>query len=155
SFVVVVGVAGVVGVLVAVLAMGQSFQQMLVATGSADRAIVLSKGTSFEGSSSLSRATALTIIQGPGVRKRPNGTRLASMEVLAQLRVPFRAGGLGAVSLRGVGPEAGRLRPEIHLLQGRMFRPGLHELIVGRLLPGQFQGLDVGQNLMIQDSIWT
>ena len=133
SLVAVVGVASVVGVLVTVLAMGQSFQKMLSATGRADRAVVLSKGASFEGSSSLSRATALTIIQSPGVRKLPSGAPLASMEMLAQLRVPVRAGGLGTVSLRGVGQAEARLRPEIHLTQGRTFRPGLHELILRRV----------------------
>lgn len=155
SLVAIMGVAGVVGVLVTVLAMGQSFQQMLAATGRADRAVVLSKGSSFEGSSSLSRVTALAVIQAPGVRKSPGGTPLASMEILAQLRLPFRTGGLGTASLRGVGLAAAELRPEIHLVTGRMFRPGLHELIVGRSLPVQFQGLDVGQQLTIQDGIWT
>jgi putative ABC transport system permease protein len=155
SIVAIIGVAGVVGVLVTVLAMGQSFQQMLSATGRADRAIVLSKGTAFEGSSSLPRTTVLAVIQSPGVKKMPNGAPAASMEILAQLRVPFRAGGLGTVSLRGVGPAAAKLRPEIHLVQGRMFRPGLHELIVGRSLPTQFRGLEVGRRLTIQDGTWT
>ena len=154
SLVAIIGVAGVVGVLVTVLAMGQSFQQMLTATGRADRAIVLSKGASFEGSSSLPRATALAVMQAPGVRKMPDGAPLASMEILAQLRLPFRSGGLGTASLRGVGPAAVALRPEIHLVAGRMFRPGLHELIVGRSLPVQFDGLEVGQRLTIQDGTW-
>ena len=155
SLVAIIGVAGVVGVLVTVLAMGQSFQQMLSATGRADRAVVLSKGTSFEGSSSLPRAAALSILQSPGVRKMPDGTPLGSMEMLAQLRLPFRTGDLGTVSLRGVSPAAAALRPEIHLVQGRTFRPGLHELIVGRSLLSQFQGMDVGQSLTIQDEAWT
>jgi putative ABC transport system permease protein len=155
ALVTIVGVAGVVGVLITILGMAQSFQQMLATTGKADRAIVLSKGANFEGSSSLPRATALAVIQAPGVRKGSDGAPIASMEMLAQLRQPFRSGDVGTISLRGIGPLSERLRPEIHLVQGRMFRPGLRELIVGRSLPVQFQGLEVGQHLMVQGGSWT
>jgi hypothetical protein len=55
SSVIVIGIAGVVGVLVSILAMVGGLSQMMTGTGRADRAIVVSAGASFE---TLSNITA-------------------------------------------------------------------------------------------------
>jgi putative ABC transport system permease protein len=154
SAVTIVGVAGVVGVLIVILAMGQGFQRTLVTTGHPDRAIVVSKGAVYEGSSSLPRNAALRIANTTGVRKDARGVPIASMEMLSQIRLPGHDNALRAVSIRGTGDQALRLRPEIKIVQGRMFRPGLRELIAGRSLLSQFRGLKIGGQIMLQTGPW-
>jgi putative ABC transport system permease protein len=153
SLVVVIGIAGVVGVLVTVLAMGQSLHRTMATTGRADRAIILAKGAQAEGSSSIPRDSAVTLAEAgkPG----PDGKPIASMEMLAQTRLPGRDGQIKNVSVRGVGPEAGSLRPEITIVQGRMFQPGLQELVVGRNLGIKFPNLEPGDRIQLQSGTWT
>ena len=156
SLVVVAGIAGVVGVLVSVLALGQGFERTLAATGRADRAVITAKGAWNESNSSLPRDTAITGEDAPGIKKTVQGKPILSMEVLTQ--IPARAisdNMVKNVSLRGIGPLGMVLRPEIHLVQGRMFRPGLHELIVGVPLQSQFKDMAVGDQLTFRDSPWT
>jgi putative ABC transport system permease protein len=156
SLVVVAGIAGVVGVLVSVLALGQGFERTMAATGRADRAVITAKGAWNESNSSLPRDTTVTIEDAPGIKKTAQGKPILSMEVLTQ--VPARAisdNMVKNVTLRGIGPLGMALRPEIHLVQGRMFRPGLHELIVGVPLQSQFKDMAVGDQLTFRDSPWT
>jgi len=68
----------------------------------------------------------------------------------------MRSGGTDAnVTLRGIGPQGLALRPEIHLVEGRWFKPGLHELVVGRGAQQQFAGLDLGAHVALRDTDWT
>jgi putative ABC transport system permease protein len=153
SLVVVIGIAGVVGVLVTVLAMGQSLHRTMATTGRADRAIILAKGAQAEGSSSIPRDSAVTLaeIGRPGADGKP----IASMEMLTQTRLMARDGKIKNVSVRGVGPQAGLLRPEVTIVQGRMFRPGLQELVIGRNLGIKFPNLEPGDRIQLQNGTWT
>ncbi len=156
SLVVVVGIAGVVGVLVTVLALGQGFQRTLSSTGRPDRAIVTSKDAFAESMSSLGRDVVFAVMDAPGVNRNAAGKPIISAEVLTQLQLPsINSGMVKNVSLRGIGPLAMALRPEIHVVQGRMFTPGLHEVIVGVPLQAQFKGIAVGDHLSIQNGDWT
>jgi putative ABC transport system permease protein len=156
SLVIVVGIAGVVAVLISVLAMATGFRQTVAGSGRADRALVLRGGSESELSSSLSRDATLTIVDAPGVKKGDNGRPIGSAEAVVIVELPKKGSTTGAnVTLRGVGSEAFALRPEIKLVAGRMFTPALHELIVGRSAQLQFQGLDLGSHLTIRGGDWT
>lgn len=155
SSVIVIGIAGVVGVLVSILAMVGGIAQMMTSGGRGDRAIVVSTGASYEVLSSLSREAAVTIADAPGVKRGTDGGPLASTEVLVVVRATMRGtGGDGNLTLRGVGPAAFELRPEVKLVEGRMFRRALRELIVGRTAKRQFQGLEVGSRISLRGSDW-
>jgi len=154
SLVTVIGVAGVVCVLVSILAMAQGMHRTLAATGRPDRAIILAKGAVTESSSTIPRDAAESAIESAGIHKGPDGKPIASREMLAQLRLPQRGGALGLVSVRGIDALA-PLRPEIRLLHGRMFRSGVQELIVGRALLDRFPGLEVGKTVIVERSAWT
>jgi hypothetical protein len=52
----------------------------------------------------------------------------------------FVTGNTMLQSIRGMGPEGLALRPEIRLINGRMFRRATHELIVGKSAQGEFEG---------------
>ena len=155
SLVTVIGIAGVVGVLICILAMAVGFARTVAGTGRPDRVIVLSDGALSESLSSIPREAVLNIINGPGIRKDTAGRPIAAAEALAQIQRP-RKGSVKPinVTLRGVGATESLLRPEIHIVEGRMFRPAVHELIVGRNAQREYSGLDVGSHLSFQNGDW-
>ncbi len=156
SLVIVIGIAGVVAVLVSVLAMATGFSRTVAGTGRPDRAIVLRGGSDSELASSMTRAATLTIMDAAGVRKDAAGQPIGSAEAVVIVELPKISGGTGAnVTMRGVGPQSGEVRPEIKLIAGRMFKPALHELIVGKAAQPQFRGLGLGDHIAFRDSDWT
>lgn len=156
SLVIVIGIAGVVAVLVSVLAMALGFQQTLNQAGRPDRAIVLRGGSDAELSSSISREAALTILDTRGVRRDGSDRPIGSAEAVVIVSLPTLADGNESnVTLRGVGPQAGALRPELRIVEGRMFEPAVRELIVGVGAARQFAGLGLGDRIAFRDSDWT
>jgi putative ABC transport system permease protein len=156
SSVIVIGIAGVVAVLISVLAMGLGFQKTVAGTGRADRAIVLRGGSNAELSSALTRDNAQTILDAAGVLRDADDKPIGSAEAVVIVNLPTVADGSDAnVTLRGVGPKAFKLRPEAHIVEGRMFEPAVRELIVGRSAQRQFRGLSLGSTIAFRDSDWT
>ncbi|MGQ0798695.1 MAG: ABC transporter permease [Pseudomarimonas sp.] len=156
SLVVAVGIAGVVAVLVAMLSMAAGLERTLSATGRVDRAVILRSGSNGELSSFLARDASTLIKQDPSVARGIDGLPLASAELIVITEVPRIGQRSGAnVSLRGVQPEGFVLRPEVRVTEGRRFRPGLRELMVGRSAQRQFDGLAVGRSLSFRGSDWT
>jgi putative ABC transport system permease protein len=154
--VVVIGIAGVVGVLVALLAMAQGFQATLRNAGNVETAIVLRAGANAELSSGLDRAATTLIAQAPGVRHDEYDLPVASAEVVVVSNVPKRSTGTDAnVEVRGVGAQVWKLRPEVHIVNGRRFEPGLRELIVGQGALTQFRGLETGSTIQLNGQSWT
>jgi putative ABC transport system permease protein len=155
SSVIVIGIAGVVAVLISVLAMATGFQHTVLGTGRDDRAMVLRGGSDSELASTLSREATLTIMDAPGVRKDHAGKPIASAEAVVIVDLPKKSNDSGAnVTIRGVGPQGIELRPEVRLVEGRMLQRGLRELIVGRGAQGQFRGLDVGSHIALRGTDW-
>jgi len=155
SLVIVVGVAGVVGVLVSVLAMALGLVASMDHAGRTDRVIILRGGSDTETSSLLSRKSAVTILDTPGVRRDSAGRIIGSAESVSVLSRPMRNGGTDAnVTLRGIGPQGLALRPEIRLLEGRWFKAGLQELVVGRAAQKQFMGLEIGDRVSLSGTQW-
>jgi putative ABC transport system permease protein len=156
SLVIVVGMALVVAVTISILSMSVGFMRSVHNTGRTDRAIVLSHGSQYEFASAMSRDNALTIADAPGIKIVGDGKPIVSAEYLTAVLVTKKSDGLDAyVSLRGVGPEAFALRPEIKLDSGRMFQSARHELIVGKSALAQFEGLEVGDQVPLPDGDWT
>jgi putative ABC transport system permease protein len=157
SAVIVVGIAGVVGVLVAMLAMAEGYAETLRKTGSEDTAIVLRGGSAAEVASGLDRDSLMQIAQTAGIARDAKGEPLASPETVVAANLPIQ-GGLadeeGSVQLRGVGPQAWAVRPQVHIVQGRLFTPGLRELIVGKGAARQFAGLVPGQDIRLGNTTW-
>ena len=153
--VVVVGIAGVVGVLVALLAMAQGFEATLKSAGNEETAIVLRAGANAELSSGLDRAATILIAQAPGIRHDAHDVPVASAEVVVVSNVPKRSTGTDAnVEVRGVGAQVWKLRPEVRIISGRRFEPGLRELIVGKGALAQFRGLETGSTVQLNGQAW-
>ncbi len=154
SLVVVIGIAGVVGVLVSVLAMSVGFARTIAGAGSPDRALILSSGALQEAMSSIPRDAVPNILEAPGIAKDAAGRPIAAAEALAQAQIQPQGGGQpGNVALRGVANIESELRPEIRLVEGRMFRSGLREIVVGRTLQERY-GLGLGSHLTFQNGDW-
>jgi putative ABC transport system permease protein len=155
TLVIVVGIAGVVGVLIALLAMGEGFQAVLAQAGRVDEAIVLRKGADAEINSGLSREDAVLITQGPGVLRNPEGKPIASAEVVVVVNLPKKSSGSDAnVELRGVGPLVWLLRANSRIVEGRAFESGKRELTVGKGATSEFAGLALGATIRLGLQDW-
>lgn len=151
----VVGVAGVVAVLVAVLSIAEGFRATLDGSGSPDVAIVMRSGSQSEMNSILGRDDVRIVEDAPGVL-REGGRPVASAELFVVVDVPKRSTGTDAnVPLRGVEDEAFRVRDDVKIVEGRRFEPGRSEVIVGTGAAAEFAGLDVGNTLRWGDLEWT
>jgi putative ABC transport system permease protein len=156
SLVIVVGIAAVVAVLISVMAMARGFIDSAKRSGREERAIVLGRGAESESSSGFSGTNATTILNAPGIRRAPDGAPLGSAEHLAFLMVADRRTGRDTfVTVRGVGPQAFALRPEMKLVEGRMFKSGLNELIAGRSAQQRIDGVNIGDKVPLPQGDWT
>jgi putative ABC transport system permease protein len=156
SSVIVIGIAGVVAVLVSVLAMGAGFRHTLADTGRPDRVIILRGGSDAELNSNLTRDDISVISNAPGLARGADGKAVLSGEIVTVVNVPKIDTGTDAnVTLRGVGLKLAEVRPELTIVNGRMFRPAVRELIAGSGAARQFRGLVVGSVLHLRNADWT
>jgi putative ABC transport system permease protein len=156
SSVIVIGIAGVVAVLVSVLAMSLGFHHTLADTGRADRVVILRGGSDVELNSNLTRAEIDTISNAPGLARDASGAAKLSNELVTVANVPkIDTGSDANVTLRGVGVKSPEVRPELTMIEGRMFRPAVRELIVGQGAARQFRGLTTGSVLRLRNADWT
>jgi putative ABC transport system permease protein len=156
SSVIVIGIAGVVAVLVSVLAMAAGFHHTVADNGRPDRVIVLRGGSDAELNSNLTRSDIDTIANAPGLAKDAEGKAVLSPELITVVNVPKIATGLDSnVTLRGVGLQVQMVRPELKIVEGRMFHPALRELIAGAGAAKQFRGLTLGSVLHLRNADWT
>lgn len=154
--VVVVGIAGVVGVLVALLAMAQGFEATLKSTGSNDTVIVLRSGSQTEINSALDHDTAILVGDEPQVMRDAHGQPLASPELVVITSLPKKSTGLDAnVEVRGIGERGWALRPDVRIIAGRRFTPGLREIMVGKSAAEEFGNTAIGSKLNLGGQPWT
>ncbi|MBA2589349.1 MAG: FtsX-like permease family protein [Alphaproteobacteria bacterium] len=154
SLVIVVGMACVIGVLLSMLSLTEGMLAAYMKTGDPGRAIVVSTGAQGEGNSNISRDKARLIMDAPGIAKAPDSSPLADAGINSGVPV-IRVNGRPAYdTLRGFGPKGVMLRPEFHMVSGRMFRAGTRELIVGVLAKTQFRNMNVGDKVILPDGEW-
>jgi putative ABC transport system permease protein len=136
--------------------MGVGFQHTLADSGRADRVIILRGGSDVELNSNLTREDIDVIASAPGLVKDSLGKPALSNELVTVANVPKIDTGTDAnVTLRGVGAKLLIVRPEIHLVSGRMFQPAVRELIAGAGAARQFRGLTAGSILRLRNADWT
>jgi len=146
--------AGVVAVLISILAMASGAEKVVAKTGSDDRAIVLAGGAISELLSNLSRAETIAVQDAPGVAKDQDGKPIVSAETVVLVEMKQQVGSPSNVTLRGASTQLFKLRPEIKVIEGRPFQPGTHELIVGKAARAIFSGLGVGSTTQINGQAW-
>jgi putative ABC transport system permease protein len=155
SFVAIVGIAGVVVVLVAVLSIAEGFEASLREAGSPSRAIVMRSGADAEMTSGLSGPEADVIKQAPGISREGQAVA-ASAELFVIIDLPKVSTGTPAnVPLRGIEPAALRVRDGVSIVDGRMLQFGTNEVVVGRSASRQFAGLTLGSAIQSGQVTWT
>ena len=154
--VVVVGIAGVVGVFVGLLAMGEGFEKTLTQTGNDENIIVLQAGARSEAASALAHETPAIVSQALQVQQSSSGRAMISPELVVGASLQKKSTERESnVAIRGVGELAWQLRPHVRIIAGRTFLSGLNELVVGHYVQRQFAGTEPGSKLTLQGQTWT
>jgi ABC-type antimicrobial peptide transport system permease subunit len=151
----VAGIAMVVFVFAAVLMMAYGIQKTLVATGSPDNVIIARKSANGEISSIVPRDDYNTVLTLPNIAKSADGKQLVSGETVVVINLNKRTGGLSNITVRGVAQQAFALRPQVHIVEGRMFQPGAREVVVGSSIKKNFFGADIGSTITFAGDAWT
>ena len=154
TIVAVAGIAGTVGVFIAMLSLARGFKATLVSSGSADNALITRAGATSEMTSGVGLDSVKIIQDAPGIARGAEGPLLTSEAVL-MAPIPLLSTGTDAnVELRGVSPNVFSIRRNIKITKGRMFRPGLAELIVGKNATATYSGLTVGNTIGLGTVRW-
>ena len=154
TIVAVLGIAGTVGVFVAMLSMANGFRATLVASGSVDNALVMRGGATSEMMSFVPLDSIKVMQDAPGVAHGGDGPLITS-EVVVVAPFPLRATGTDAnVQVRGVSANVLEIRKNVKIAQGRMFQPGLSELIVGKNANTTYGGLTLGNTVNFGGGRW-
>ena len=150
------GVALVVFVFTAVLMMANGVQKTLRSTGSDDNVIVVRKAAMSEIMSILDREAAGIIVNLPYVARFSDGRPVSSKEVVVIINLnKLGAEGISNVTVRGVGEPAFQLRPQVRIVEGRMFQWGAREVIAGAGITGRFAGAQIGEKVKFGGDVWT
>jgi putative ABC transport system permease protein len=146
-------IALVVGIFVVVLSLAQGLSVAFVTSGREDQALVLRPNARFELNSSIDRDRMRILKVHPLLAKDEQGF-LCSAEVVVVKLFPMADGSDSNVTVRGLEARGLSMRPQIRLLEGRWFRPGLSEVVVPRKMQGRFQGLELGRSLRMGGRSW-
>ena len=154
SVVAVIGIAGTVSVFVAMLALARGFKTTLVSSGLPQNALVRQAGADTEMTSALLLEAVRIIEDAPQVERR-GSEALVSAEVVVIAAIPLRDTGSDAnVQMRGVSPRVVAVRDNVRVVQGRFFRPGLYEIVVGKHASRAYAGLDLDAEVRIGPGTW-
>ena len=154
TIVAVLGIAGTVGVFVAMLSLARGFKATLVASGSADNALVMRAGSSSEMMGGITLDSVKVIQDAPGIARGSNGP-LITQDVVGVMPIPLISTGTDAnVQIRGVSPNVLEIRKFVKMSQGRMFNPGMSEIVVGKNASKTYSGLTIGNKIDMAGGHW-
>src|SRR6204780_2577938 len=148
AIVAVLGIAGTVGVFVAMLSLARGFRATLVASGSEDNAIIMRAGATSEMMSGVALDQVKILQDAPGVARGRDGAPLVAP-------FPLKSTGTDAnVQVRGVSSNVLSIRRNVKIIEGRMFNPSLSELVVGKNANSTYGGLTVGNTVDFGGGHW-
>ncbi len=150
------GMALVVYVFATVLMLAAGLKETLVATGEPDNVIVIRRGSQTEVQSGIDRPSAAIVETYPEIATGEDGRKLISKEPVVLINLPKRETGKPSnVVIRGATPIGFALRPQVRIVEGRMFRPGTSEIVAGRAIAQGFRGAAIGETLRFAQRDWT
>jgi putative ABC transport system permease protein len=151
----ILGIALVVFVFTAVLMMANGIQRTLRSTGSDDNVMVARKAAMSEIMSIIDREAAGIVTNMPQVARAADGRPLSSKEVVVIINLAkLRADGISNVTVRGVEEAAFQLRPQVRIVEGRMFKWGAREIIAGAGITKRFAGAQIGERIKFGGDLW-
>ena len=152
----ILGIALVVFVFAAVLMMANGVQQTLKSTGSDDNVTVVRKAAASEIMSIIDREAAGIVTNMPQVARSAEGRPISSKEVVVIINLQkIGSDGISNVTVRGVEAAALQLRPQVRIVEGRMFKWGAREIVVGAGITNRFAGAQIGQQIKFGGDLWT
>ena len=156
SVVAVLGIAGTVGVFVAMMALARGFKATLTTSGLPANALVQRVGADNEMTSAITAEELRVAEEAPQIAQDAKGP-LLSPEVVVIAAVPMKDSpdGEANVQIRGVGPRVLAVREQVKIVEGRFLTPGLAEVVVGRGARSAYQGLDLGSTVKLGAGTWT
>src|SRR5271157_1267335 len=155
TIVAVLGIAGTVGVFVAMLSLARGFKATLVASGSPGNALVMRAGSTSEMMGGITLDSIKVLQDAPGIARDPLGTPILTQDVVGVIPVPLISTGTDAnVQVRGVSPNVLEVRKFVKIEQGRMFNPGVSEILVGKNASKTYSGLTVGNKIDMAGGHW-
>jgi putative ABC transport system permease protein len=138
------------------LMLAAGLEQTLVSTGQEDNVVVIRRSAQTEVQSGVDRRQASVIESLPDIATGADGQRMVSKEPVVLINLPKRATGKSAnVVIRGVTPAGLTLRPQVQIVEGRMFRPGTSAVIAGGSIASGFRGAGLGETLRFASRDWT
>jgi putative ABC transport system permease protein len=154
AIVAVLGIAGTVGVFVAMLSLARGFRATLVSSGSENNAIIMRAGSTSELTGGVTLDSVKIIQDAPGIAHGPEGP-LVTPEIVIVAPIPLISTGTDAnVQIRGVSKNVLEIRRQIKMAEGRMFSPGLAEVVVGKNATKSYSGLTVGNTIKLGSVHW-
>jgi putative ABC transport system permease protein len=154
SMVIVAGLGATIGVLLSMMSVTQGIRQVYINSGDPLRAIVITASANGEGDSAITRDQASLISDAPGIAKGPDGKPLADRGLNMGIPVLRKDGSKGYTTMRGYGPMAQKVRPEFHIVAGRMFHFGQREMVVGEGARFLFQNMNIGDDVILPGGPW-
>jgi len=149
----VLGIALVVAVFLAVMALGEGLTRVFTSSGSEKNVLVLRQNSQSELQSGLSREQVQLVQSLPGIEKDSDGKPLTSGELVIVLNIEKLEGGSSNVTIRGAQEKGIALRP-MEIVQGRMFKPGVSEVIVSRSVSRRFKDCKIGDTIRFGAFRW-
>ena len=148
------GIAGVVAVMVGVLSIAQGIMSTMTSASGVNNVMVLRSGADSEMTSGFGGDDAKLIAEAPGLAM-DGDSPIASRELFVIINLPLRATGTDAnVPLRGIEPAAPLVREGFEIIEGRMFEPGIAEVVVGLGANMEFAGLEIGSEIDVGTEQW-
>ena len=155
ALVIVVGTGCVAGVLLSMLAIMEGMHQAGARAGDPRNAVVLQKNIIFENASNIPRNAASIIANAPGIAHAKDGSPISDASMIVFVPAQLRKNGIQAgMTLRSFGDKGAMLRQGFHMVKGRMFQPGKHELIAGVMANSQFMDVGLGDKVILPDGEW-
>ncbi|MGB7845312.1 MAG: ABC transporter permease [Candidatus Acidiferrum sp.] len=155
TIVAILGIAGTVGVFVAVLSLARGFKATLVASGSPGNALVMRAGSSSEMMGGISLDSIKVLQDAPGIARDASGGAILTQDVVGVIPVPLISTGTDAnVQVRGVSPNVLQVRTFVKMAEGRMFQAGLSEIVVGKNASRTYAGLTLGNTVDFGGGHW-
>jgi len=152
----VLGIGVVIAVMLSMMALYHGVKTAIVSSGSKENLMIMREGAEAELSSWVTKEAFRIIRALPGIEKAGNGEPKISPELVIIFKLPKKDNPKGAnITVRGVTPMAFELRPYIKMVEGRMFKPGLSEVIVARRIAQRFVNTNVGDTFQFGPQKYT
>ena len=148
------GITLTVAVLLAVLALVNGLRTAFESSGNPLQILVMRKGSTAELSSAITREVFQDLKSEAGIA-RDGDQPMASLEMVTVINLPSVDSPDGMnLTLRGILPMGIKMRDDLKIQDGRWFRAGQREVVVGKSIAKRYPGAQLGKKLRFGRGEW-